>query len=428
MALATYYIPSYNWATLQERIAKVNKRAVKLGLEPITLTKIGEEKRTVDDGIQKTVETIYTAELDGQTPMLAGWRFVATIQRLTADDGQMVTIFHAMPGAGEVPHVYRTAASACDHCHTARRRNDTYIVRSTSQDLDGEEWNTHKQVGSTCLADFLGGTDPHAMASLAEWLGKIADDCSRAEEDDFRDGSGRRGDMDWELGWFLARVAQMCRVSGFITRKAEKESPDYGPDHKTSTASDVVNWTLTNDSQTREWYEKTYGKYPSEIDTATAQAAIEWAERQTGDSDYIWNIQGIVRAGIASIRLAGLAASIVGCYLREQEKRQTAQMGDQFIGTPGERIEAITVTVRTIRGYSSQYGNGDRILFTDPQGNALVWFTTASHDYEEGQRRTIACTVKKHDTYNDHNQTVITRVGRPQEKRSTRTARKVKAA
>src|SRR5262249_24967439 len=131
-----------------------------------------------------------------------------------------------------------------------------------------------------CLRDFTGVNDPHAVAALAEMLVQFDSDAAGLcdpEWDGF--GGGGRGEYAWELEAYLARVASVCRVSGWVSRKAARESEGWLPGSGKQATADTVAYLL-NLCESSEGYRDAvakYGKHASAEDEATAGAALEWA-------------------------------------------------------------------------------------------------------------------------------------------------------
>jgi hypothetical protein len=162
---ATYIVPADNRATIELKLAELNKKAAKLGTAPIVITfahhhlQTWKEERVLgqpEAGYYTYTREWLTADVTGETAVVNGFYFRATLHHTS--DGNLIA---AVPGY-EVPRHYRNAAPACDHCATLRRRSQTFLIESR----DGV-----KQVGRSCLGDFLGMNDPHRMASWAEALG-----------------------------------------------------------------------------------------------------------------------------------------------------------------------------------------------------------------------------------------------------------------
>ena len=80
----------------------------------------------------------------------------------------------------------------------------------------------------------------------------------------------------------------------------------------------------------------------------------------------------------------------------------------QFIGTIGERREFNVIVTKKITldkyGYSSVM-----YIFEDKNENVLVWTTSAYRNWSVGDELTIKATIKAHKTYQNTNQTILTR-------------------
>jgi hypothetical protein len=152
--------------------------------------------------------------VNGPSPMLSGWEFVATLQHLTDDQGKPVNILRVRPGfETKLPAKFKTVtAGNCDHCHQVRMRKDTYVVRN----VETGEW---KQIGSSCLKDFCGGNDPRNAMAILEWNLK-ADDALGEEGESMGGGTVAR----WSMREFLATTAAVIRQEGWLSRgKARNE-------------------------------------------------------------------------------------------------------------------------------------------------------------------------------------------------------------
>ena len=171
--------------SLVAELTRLAKRAKRIGAPAIAWTFGAVENRPVDvrvvdgseseEGVLPNTVTRFIPfvhlTLTGSRPKIAGWEFAATVQHL---DG--VNILRNCPRAEEleVPDVYRTRGSVCDHCRLDRDRRDTYLVVNQAG-----EW---RQVGSSCLVDFFGHEDPHQLAAYAEMLAAALSLCEGAED------------------------------------------------------------------------------------------------------------------------------------------------------------------------------------------------------------------------------------------------------
>lgn len=109
----TYLIPTQNVATLQADIAKLAKKAAKLGCAAPVLT-VG---KTVSVKIGETAygEIVYAQKIEvsvsGEAPRLNGWSFIGTVESVEGS-----TVLRSVPGHA-IPEQYRNADPCnCDHC------------------------------------------------------------------------------------------------------------------------------------------------------------------------------------------------------------------------------------------------------------------------------------------------------------------------
>lgn len=415
---ATYLIPQENAPRFLAHMGKIARKATKLGLAPITFDKIRDlplprsVRHTVYDRegyarqTRKTIDLLHVAyTIRGEAPTLDGWTFVATL----AHEGgtTMVRAIDAQP----VPETYRTASPRhCDHCGIARNRNDTYIVRN------GE--GTHKQVGRTCLRDFLGNKSPAQIAALATMLLEL-DDMLLG----FCEGSeGRAKVTGFDLANFLTVTHASIQESGWVSRS--KATQDYTQ----STADAVLAACHDPDPKSK------HAIATCATDQQMAKEAIDWVCTQDPTNDYLHNLKVICALDYVTQRTAGYAASIVSSYMRAAEKTLTKTVltttGNAHVGTVGKR-ESIRLTLLGVRAIDGYYGTTHLHRFADSAGNLLVWFAsnpacvpitdahpeTREHVINdlkvpmiEGASYYTQARIKTHGSYDGQTQTVLTRL------------------
>jgi len=105
--------------------------------------------------------------------------------------------------------------------------------------------------------------------------------------------------------------------------------------------------------------------------------------------------------------------AVVDHMIATAQVEANVEVNSQHIGSPKERFafEATVVASRQIGTeafypYSARFLN--RLVTTD--GNVIVWFSTTHLERFVGKQVTGKATVKKHDTYRDTAQTIVTRL------------------
>jgi hypothetical protein len=378
---------------LNERFAKLNRKASKLGCESITATILREETETDKEGI---VDVFKIITIQGIAPKLNGWEFLGTI-----DFSEHGNIIRKVNSDITIPEYFRSIQIHCDHCNSNRFRKNTFIVHNL-------DTNEYKQVGRQCLKDFLGHKSPEAVANWIEWLGKLSEELE--EEKNYHNNLPRE-ERDINLITYLEYVSASIKVHGWLSKGKARELYEQEEITKQPTSEIAINEMFPIRPQDREIY-------PDSTDIELAKNAIEWAKNiQDTSNDYLYTISVIAKNGYTNYKELGFSASIVSSYTREiekqlkreQEQKQRGQM--KHIGQIGEKI-LLDLTVFGVHYFDSQYGARILINFNDSEGNSLTWWTSdncKNSDLKQGQTYKIQGTVKEHAYYKNFPQTVLTR-------------------
>lgn len=367
-----YEVPEQNFSVLQQRIAKLAKRAAKLSVSAPILTVVDTFTREIkkhEDILPVTViRTYYKITIAGEAPKIAGWSFAAVLEPLADENGTSVgNILRVVPGFdSSIPERYRTAGNNCDHCHTERRRNETFVLVS-----DSGEW---KQVGRNCLRDFLGHVDPNTYAAWAEILIDAADLAGMAEDEGF--GGGRGEEHRYVAEEILALGASCIRLYGFVSNKTAREF------NKQSTSSAVTEWIYASRESRAKW------KHPLEViesDKEQAAQVFDWMRSLANRpdlNDYFYNLMVLGKGATFTSRNFGLAISAISVWAKEQEreinrrKRFAADLNSQFMGEVKVRGTFENLTLVYTQRFENDFGVSTMYKFKSSEGNVLVWFTS----------------------------------------------------
>ena len=385
----TWTVLDDNTPTIRKLVDRLNRKALKHGLESFTMH-MGDSSLVKDDnGID--VYVMREVTIIGDTPRMNGWQFVATIQHA----GEAGNIIRAVPTLDEsltIPEAYRTADTACDHCKYTRRRNDTFLVQSETEGF--------RQIGRNCLADFVGSDAVNNKMILAEMWSLISDGCEGASEY----GYGR-GEERFDLEELVAFAAQIVIKDGWVSRS------------KTEVLGKPATADLTLSAMDKARRKGDSTLYPSEEAVQLAKAALAWApswiERELArnqSADYVWNMSIVLASPYVTLRGVGLAVSVLGAYQRDQEIRlkQERENVSRHIGTVGER-RTFDLTVKAFRVLEGNYGATTLITYTDADDNVLKWFASGFHEVNPGDTVRLTATIKAHSEYNGVRETNITR-------------------
>lgn len=387
------------YPALEAKFEQVNKRAKKLGVPEIKLTIVKTWDRPLydEDGHKDEwgrTEKVHTVKVIGDTPKLAGWDFLATIEHKEGGN-----VIRAVPGAKEedIKQFYEAKPHYCDWCKKSRNRVDTFIVRNHD---DG----SMKQVGRNCIKDFLGGKDPKAILQWFLWRNDLGSFVEEAEERESRGGG--RGNYEVPVEQVLTAVATAVRKYGYI-----KSS---GPNGYQGSTPDTVRTLLftrpTPDN--KDWFAE---MQPTDDDKAKVKTVVDWfnsLDDVTKATPFVHNIDVILKGKTASARDIGILGAVFPMHARamDSEYEKRTPKSNDHVGQVGDKIPPTKVTVIRTRVISGQFGSTQIVTMEDEKGNNLVWFNNSSHDLEEKQELTITGTIKKLDDFNGRKQTHLTRV------------------
>ncbi len=374
----SFNIPASNKNLVDDKLVKLNKRALKLGLEEIIWV-WGKAFLNENEIL------IVPVEISG--PLFVqynDWEFIATLQHLTTGEN----IIRAIDNTIQIPKEFRESGSSCQHCMVNRYRKDTYLVKNIKT-------NQIVQVGSSCIKDFLGGQSPDNLLQKAELISGLIE---------YMEGSSQqfvRSDGIYHLSKVLAQTSACIRDYGWVSKSKSLETG------KTSTAS----WVMDN-------FNPPTDKFPLSIvddsDKDLAVAASDWAENlsdaECDSSDYLYNIRAIARSGMVSYRTMGFAASIVTSFQKHllSTAPKPAKKESNYLGSTKDKF-VFELILKHDFPYEGNYGTTYKYIFEDQEGNVLVWNSSNHYDLTRGTKYLVKGTIKDHSEYKGTKQTIITR-------------------
>ena len=416
----TYQLPIWGKTALDAKVAKLNKRCAKIGcpLMEVKVVKEWQEKEMVPD-LSYEIDgsmtwsgryiQMFELELVGEPPKINGWEFIAALTHTPAGN-----IIRRTPLAIEkelAPDAkYRKAVSACDHCQTPRKRHNTFLVRSVES---GEV----KQIGSTCLVDFLGHNNPEVYLHHSKMLGDIDDLMGQ----DWKVIPGDFKDFNIDVKTYLGHVCQFVMDEGFLSKSKAWEE---GLNESHTTAFKAIFNMFPPASTPKEEI-----RAITDEAKALAEKVLGWGkelgtdERAGGSNftEYRFNLAVCFSNGFVSHKESGLLASAVTAYQREVEaeikKKSNPDINSEHFGEIKKR-EVFTLKLMSIRTWDGDFGTTWFHRFLDENGNVAVWYGSNPLtcmiggnlvNAEIGDVIKVKATVKDHDEYKGIKQTVINR-------------------
>lgn len=327
-------------------------------------------------------------ELFYEAPHISGWRLTGTVD--WEDD---MCIVNPVPGESVPKEYWNIEAGRCDHCKIHRNRRKSMIIKHD----DGRMM----VVGSTCLKDYLGHIEANTLIEMMRFVMEI----DTVSTDLGEDWGTTKIDFPFSLRNVLAAANHFVENYGYV-RSMPYEPSDI------PTKINVMNYLDPATPHERDYVrhnpltQKDYDK----ADDVTKMMLNFDDSNEYGDT-----LRKIAQNGTVSRKRMGVAVSAVYVYNRENEKQRereaTYTVADEYIGTVGERLRDIPVTVVGKKVIDSFYGTTTVVRMIDDGGHVLVWFGSGYRDEAvEGEQYKIDGTVKKQEKYRGTKQTVLNRV------------------
>lgn len=384
---------------VKHRLEVLNRRALKLGFDPIeiSISPLHEVEDTFNDAwtIWPRIIRWHDVEiLTNHVPRIEGYALAATI-----DFENDAIIINGNPVYGkDLPVEFRSTDNRCDHCGFDRNRHSVVVLEK-----DGE----FIQVGRSCVKDFI-GYDPHQIFAFHSLVNRAV-----GEFDEMDRGRRASGDED-VLPTKTVIAASLAVVAEYgYTSHRKSEETDFEIPSTSSRVKDL--FVRETDpklaSAKAEWWKEHVTDEVREM----ALTIIDWVQEQEPTSEYMHNLIQLTAMKGVTWKRVGLVASSVLAYQRAMdllEAREALPESD-YVGEIGKRDE-FEVTFQKLVLNEGFYGTTYIHMFRDTDGNDLTWFGSKRLDPELAPSGsdviTIKGTVKKHQTYNDRKQTVINRV------------------
>lgn len=373
-----FKIPSHNYPSLEAQIVKLNKKADKLGQPHIKLSKLSE---FVEDKKRYT-----TIRVDGKTPVIEGWRILASIEYIGTG-----TIIKSPIQGFKAPKYVVNGKPFCEHCNTHRVKKYTVLIQNV-------ETHEYMNVGKTCLKDFF-TKDINAEVASYSYFSEIINELSNPDSEYY----GGYAEPVFPVEQLLAIAHTDIKENGYKPVAWEDES----------TASYVGFILFDKDAPRIKLTEE---------NEQFAQDVIEWVKNNDSDSDFMTNVKNLVALGDIEYKHFRLLIGACGGYLgMKKREAQKAEILDEHFGEIKKRYTLeLTITFKT--SFEGYYGAQYLHCFTDKDGRQFTWkgakqlrdFPTEGNftgeAFQVGDKVKVKGTVTGHEIYRDKKQTKLTRL------------------
>lgn len=390
-----YKIYEENMEKFEGKMKMLARKANKIGNGNVSFKVIGEEfveeKKEINiwNGCTKKINVMYKkiiVEITGaETPQINGWAFMGTINHYS-EAGNIINKIPSLVDL-EIPERFRTTGQYCEHCNSSRRRNDTYI-------LWNESTGEFKQIGKTCLKDFLGHNSPENIAKYAEYLFDM-----RSNADEFERIYSEGIPKHVKLVEWLTLSQAVIRNIGYISKAKAQEQMSL-------CTTDIVYDQMFHSDRMKERDIIT----ANDEDMLLAEKVIAYIKTIEPITDYEQNLKILVSSDVIALRVKGYATSMIPYYMKALDliKEKEIVIPSKHIGSVGDKIE-VELTIEKVKVWENVFGVVKFHLMKDKEGNVFTW-KTSSKTLTEGATVKIKGTVKAHTEYKEVNQTELLRV------------------
>lgn len=405
---------------IKKELTRLNKKATRIGTSPLELKIVSTKKKNDVDQITKRniVREFYTVEIVGSSPIISGYKFIASLNHTSAGN-----IINISPDAGmnTIPDEYRSSTPTCDYCNTKRDRNNTFVL----QDVQTKKF---LKVGRSCLKNFLPDKNPEQILRYAEYLNLVLEELLIAEK--MVGGERQSREHYYDPSEFLFYVCVAYLIEGkFISKRMIQAG-----DTEANTTSTMAQAFMNMQWQSSKFQDHYVPLIEKNREKAKAlQAELEdWLKikdweaekiKNPGMINFIENIQVLLKLNRINYRNANYHAATLALYLREKndaEKKNIEKKNPKtHVGKIGEKIMFLG-TLKVFKEFERQkFGYYDRgisylMIFNDIDNqNEIVYFTNnpSVDEQDVGKSFKVQATVKKHDYSRQTQvpQTIITR-------------------
>lgn len=377
-------------------LEKLNRKAAKLGCNPITVTQSEPYMRANSvDGIN-IVDNVVDVVIDGEPIKLNGWRFIGRVEAVPNSTENLIFAVHGE----KTPEQYRTGSPyKCEHCDQNRVRKTTWVVAHD----DG----SYKQVGSSCMDDFFKARNPERAISW--WMGSM--DKLLAYLKDLEQKSSQQV-VHGTLTPYAPAYINALRTLELACQAIRMNNGRYefGDNGRRSTPETV--WRNTFGTSL-------FTDAPNQDDIDMAARIVDYVMARRAGSSYFTNLSVMFLNDKVQARNMRYICSVIYGFLKANGLTNAKLAKNEHVGTApssdgtvkGTRLRDMKLTVTYVLGLTSQWHeNYDwLIIMVDDEGRSYKWVKTSAGMVDKGDKLVLTGTVKAHEVYKGTKQTVLTR-------------------
>ncbi|MND12109.1 hypothetical protein D3C87_587490 [compost metagenome] len=412
------WIPLTRIEAFKKAFVSLAKKSVKLGVVAPKLTvsdekkffKIPHENRIYDSNAivftEVPIEKV-KCHVEGDIPVLNGWKPIAKIDHQLVDpSGKHVNLVSIMRGndsdskveeMGERLDALMACKPNCDHCKQQRVRNQTFL-------LYNEETKEEKQVGSTCVDDFLGEKSIGKMINLFDINYLLSTDYDSELRDDY--SSGRRTNEFIPAELLVAIADSITRKYGFVSM------PNSTPTNP-STAS-LIKHEFRKPGADSLKIMSDFVNNKENIFISSAKEICAWISSKKPENSYLISSLSLAKRefiDLSEFFQVAIAASWPNSMIKELENKKQSEIKlNEYFGEPKQRGK---LKLRVSGLYSETETMFPYVAVTmfDDQGRQFRWKASMGScpEINIGKTYVLTATIKEHNEYKERKQTQLTR-------------------
>ena len=353
-------------------------------------------------------------EIEGRMPVFNGWKFLASIEHNTSriddrflkenqprnyinatawlDDREIQVIESQREFLQDCP-------ANCEHCDLPRNRNQTFLLENT-------ETQEQKQVGSSCIDDFLG----HDSLKKALWFFELDDILHHNHLNDYVNNvflsSSGQYPIPTEL--VVAMASLQIDAEGFVSR-GDSNNMDV------PSTSDRVRNAFSNPTDMHKSLIDAYVNDQPHKQLDKARDVREfYLSLDSSGKQFIQSAKTLLASDFVNLRQGsniGVLSFLPEGHRKELAKKtEIANTLNEHFGAEKQRG---ALKLKAVNIYENYLAKFPYALYTlkDDDGRTFTWKTSSALDaFDKGKTYTMKASIKDHDVYKGVKQTVLTRV------------------
>lgn len=387
-----YRISEAVYEVLQKNLAKINKKADKLGKKGIILEDLVKEQGTYTLDGKQYEQVYYKFKMSVDKPIVEGWELIASLENYRGDN-----IVRYMVDVDIEKHTLKEYQKKvnCDHCQYNRKRLYTYI-------LYREDRNEYIQVGKSCLEDFIEGDISYMKLFVNLDVDKIITNAESAELAKPKDQRFSADSLVYPTDLFLAKTLEYIEANSFKPASQGDSSTGY-----------MVWQRLQSTKPTKR--EALMQKYKEQVDEIKSYMARYKDEK----NDYLRNLSILAEKEYVRHTVKNMVASMVHHYYKEQKKENHTNEnnhqdrykqkfvqselpqtdGEKFLGDENTLIRNVEVILDSKIGFNGNYGYTNIYKLRLRNNRIIITFSKKDNLFEEGKVYKIKGNIRSYRNF-----------------------------